>query len=787
MLRSLRRKALLLLGSLTFVAGCGGTGGSVGPIAAATPAGTASATPPATSSGPNVAAVTAALQSAQAYYATMPHQDLNTDLTALAAEMVSSKAFATAVVSYGGITATLPDGTPALIFADHAETLGYGTSTSSSQVRRPASVRRRPANAGAQHEIALLINEQDTGGAFHPSRQEAFGHAFASAYNVTSPGQVDVLDASLDDVLSLSSTRIDFLSIATHGMVACPYRPDLACVGNAYYALLSTTPYNASTALEYALDYAAGNIVAAMTLQYPISGFASPTWAFTPAFLTTHLTFNPGAIVDNQSCYGQSPATIASVLSALQSAGVGRYTGWTKPVLGNDADETEAFIFDRMLGEQDPSDTGLDGYAQQQALPQRPFPLDAIQTVMATEERAGPLGYESYPYATSLLPGDSNAALAPPTADGTTSHWLASDLGGETVPNPPVEYALPSISSMAMTAETATGGTLAISGQFPSTPGTVQIDDASGLTTLYNLTWSKNLITVALPPSGNASAGLVQVFDANGVGSNVEPLTQWQGTLTYVESDAFTILGGYQGIGSGGFTTAFNVTFRSDVHPTVPSIDASPVPQNLYFPQVEGNSTATVTALSGSFTASQGQWTPTPSATLSLNSTQAMAPGALPLTADTFFFGAIAGQPAPCNKGTAGPEGDQGNTFCPLVQFLPNDVASCIGNPPASSPEGICGQNVHAPFNTFSPYGGFGVSSGASETIDPALVSFTMDPASYAITVVSPETTFIRLFGGIAQWDASATVTGTIGPPLEPPSATTPALRARAPAATKGS
>jgi hypothetical protein len=355
---------------------------------------------------------------------------------------------------------------------------------------------------------------------------------------------------------------------------------------------------------------------------------------------------------------------------------------------------------------------------------------------------------------------------------------VVTDLGGETVANPPLEYGFPSIATMAMTSETTAGGTLAINGRFPYPAGTVTITDLTGTYALQPLSWTAARITVSLPAAGNGSSGLVQVVDADELTSNQVPLTQWSGSLRYVEGDTYTILGGYQGHGTANYTTVFGITFRSDVHPTVPSIDASPVPQNLYFPQVEGNSTASVTALSGTFTGS----TPPPppaTATFSLNATDAMSTGVLPVAQDTFFFGAQTGQPSPCNNGTAGNEGDAGNVFCPAVQFNPNDVASCTGNPPASSPVGVCGQNVNAPFNTFSPFGGFGVPTGAAETIDPALVSFTMDPTTYAVTVSSPQTTFSRLFGGIAEWNATALVSGTIGAPLMPPNATTPALRSR--------
>ncbi len=772
MMRPLRAVALACFVAL---AACGGGGGSTTPVAKATP------TPAPTGTPLPVASVTSALQGAQTYFATLPHQNLNADLAALASQMVASGAFSTAVVSDGGITATLPDGSTALVFADHPESLGYASGTQASARVAPSvapsvASRVRPAIGGraATHQIAFLYNDLDRL-TFDPTIQNALGNAFTAGLNASSDYGVSVLPITLDNVAAL--TGIDLLAFATHGMVTGNQTPPTSSPSSARrfsaavsptYVMDSTTCITEATKAEYAADDAAGRIFYSKSLSD--SGSCAGTWAFTAAFVAYHAQFNPGAIVDNESCWGQSPRISAAVTSTLGAAGVGRYLGWTKSVASVDADQTDTFLYDRLIGEATSGSTGLKRYATQQTPPQRPFPLDDVETALASELRSGPLGTGA---------GGGSQTYAQSNTPYAQSQLVVTDLGGETVANPPVEYAFPSISTMAMTSETTAGGTLAIYGRFPLTAGTVTITDLSGTYTLEPISWTNSRVTVSLPASGNGSSGLVQVVGADGLTSNQVPLTQWSGSLSYVENDTFTILGGYQGHGTASYTTAFNITFRSDVHPTVPSIDASPVPQNLYFPQVQGNSTATVTALSGHFTGS----TPPPpaaSATFTLNATDAMSPGPLPPAQDTFFFGAQSGQPSPCNNGTAGPEGDAGNVFCPAVQFNPNDVASCTGTPPASNPEGVCGENVHAPFDTFSPFGGFGVSTGAAETIDPAIVSFTMDPATYAVTVSSPQTSFVRLFGGIAEWNANALVSGTIGAPLTPPNETTPALRSRA-------
>jgi hypothetical protein len=775
---SLQRRILCVFAVLAAMTGCGG-GSSVTPIAGHSPnpgptsirSASPSPTPGATST-PNVAAVTAALQSTQSYFATLPHQSLQSDLSALAAQMVSSKAFASATVTYGGITAVAADGTKTLLFADHPEDLGYSTSAT---VRKRAGLvfcstgtpNQSALSGPTGHEVALLVNESDQC-SFDPSRQVAFGKAFRSVGKASGTTyNVDVLDSSLGNILALSGHQIDYLSIATHGMVVGTSKP--------YYAFLSTTPFNATTAALYGSDLQAGNIVAAVQLQYPSQTGVLPTWAFTPAFLTAHMGFNPGAIVDNQSCFGQSPATIAGVLSTLQAAGVGRYTGWTKKVMGVDADQTEAFIFDRMLGEQSPSTTGLDAYTEQRTPAQRPFPFDDIAAIMATENRSGALGtgtsQSAEPYTASDW-GDADNAGAPPAGDGTKSVWLVSQLAS--VSSPPVEYGLPSIETMAMSSEGPTRGTLAILGQFPSTAGTVAIADEGSVETLKPITWTSNKITVSLPASGEFSKGLVQVFDANGVGSNIEPLTQWQGTLTYTEGETLSMLNGTSGTGTGGFDLVFDLTFRSDVHPVVPTIDASPQPQNLYFPQVEGNSTATITELDGHFTASYGR--PVPVADFSLTAVAPMSIGALPLNrgSGNFYVGATADQPAPCNSGEPGVSGGAGNVFCPLFEYTSTPVGSCVATPETSD---LCDE-----YATFPVEGGIGVSAPTDS--DPAPVEFTMDPSTYAITVSTEPEAFTRQFG-LGEWPAHGSLAGTIGAPVAAPDAATPASRARAAVSVK--
>jgi hypothetical protein len=317
-------RLFLMLGLAGVLAGCG--------VRAATfphvPGAAASATP-IPGGGPTPEAVPA-LQSVQTTYQGLPHTSVVSDLNALAAQMVSSGTFKTATVVPGGISATLPDGTLTLVFADRVEDLA-GTAS----VRRTVSSRIRPQvqplSPANSHEAAFLINTIPQT-AFTPSRQQAFSDAFSAALGLASGYEADDLDVSLDNIVALGTGHpLDFLDISTHGLIG-------GASPNIEYYWLSTTTDNAASEMTYAADIAAHRVVSGIALTVSQGQSLSlPALAFTPDFLTAHLTFNTGAIVDNESCFGQSPLVAVNVQGIFQAAGVGRYYGWTKEVDGNDA------------------------------------------------------------------------------------------------------------------------------------------------------------------------------------------------------------------------------------------------------------------------------------------------------------------------------------------------------------------------------------------------------------------------------------------------------------------
>jgi len=785
---TVRARILLLLAVVAVAAGCGGSSVSLVPHGgspSSRPTGSHTATPtptPTPNGGPTmtVTAVQTALVNVQTIYQNLPHTSLASDLSTLAAQMVSSRAYRSAVVEPGGIAAKLPDGTRVLVFADRLEDVG-GASPSA-RFRAPSAAARfdNPISGPNAHEIALLVNETDTSGAFTPARQFAFGKALAQSGFGSSTGYgVDEVDTSIADLVALGTGHpLDYFDIATHGMIGSD--PDNPLATNTYYAWLSTTLPTSALISQYQADYNAGNLLNAMylTLDKQTVPLSTIGFAFTPTFLTEHVHFNPGAIVDNESCFGQSPIIASNVQGVLQAAGVGRYLGWTKEVDGTDADETEGFLFDRLLGEQSPSKTGLDGFANQRTPPQRPFPLDDIETAMGAETRNSPIrpGPTNEPYTLSDVHIGINAS-APPAADGTAARFIFTDFGGENVPDPVIEYRLPSIARLQV-AESPGSGTLTIFGSFPAVSGNVQITDGSGVHPLPLNAWSATQISATLPAGGSGSAGGVQVFygtagSSEVIASNAVPLTQWQGKLVYTESDQTSPTASpFAFMGSGTIVATLSVNFRADVHPVVPQIDFSPEPQKLWFNAPEGDSSAAITTYQGVFTQNGGPGNVGILTYALASPAPTMAPTAPPFSGNQFDVAALGGQPAPCNDATPGPlPANAANVLCPGMGLTVRGTVVCSytvsGVPQQCTLDQAYGTKIN-----------FGVppSSGlAAGALEGGLLELTLDPLTSAMSVSSQPASFTPAVHFCCEVTATASVTGTFNT-LYPPSSVTPAL-----------
>ena len=772
----------------------------------AMPSPSASATPAPSASGPlNAAAMNVKMTDVQNYYQTLPHTSVSADVAAVAAHM-SADGFKNVTISPGGIGANFSDGTPAYIFTDREEDVGGGSSATNSAreaaQRRPFGIGVGPSPSpspvptgppphttlgpGAAHVIDFVVNTGDTR-AFTPSRQYELGSAFVGdGFTAENGYEVDVVNVTLENITGLGASHpLDLFSIATHGAVDLNPQPR--------YVWFSQTPVTDTSIQTYAADLAANRVAVSVYLGIGESDQLSE-FAFTPDFVAEHVQFNPGAIVDNESCFGQSPSTAAAVAATLQAAGAGRYYGWTKTVLADDADGFDIFLYDRLIGvgSQAMVQSGLEqtvfrDFAANAAAQQRPFPLDAVDAVAFTEPHGASLSDSggTVPFSVSN-DGDAYNASFPPVSDGTTSNLVITDFGGESVANPPIEYALPSIRDLQMK-EDQLGGEMEIDGAFPATQGTVSIVNAGGTFAPLIYSWSTSKILVRTALEGAGSNGLVTVTAA-GITSNAVPLTQWEGTFSYSEADTIPTLATYigasvpyalPGSGSGSAQAPFSIGVRADVHPIAPSIDTAPEAQNLVFSTFEADSSATFSA-SGSFAASNSEYgmqtfsVPSP---LTIQAPNAGEPEGF------FTLTPLAGTQG-CNSGSADVGEANANVFCPEFSLFVGQAfhVSCT-SANVSSSDGEIGD----PCREFIP-GGIYVTPGPAE-----LLNFSLDPSSYALTLtgrLSPEQqtlftgNFVNDYNGIYHTNYSSgvqtpSITSAVMQPVSAPEATTPDFRSR--------
>jgi hypothetical protein len=731
------------------------------------------------------AQVNAAAASVQSYYQTLPHGSASADLSTLAAYMVQSGLFVSAAVTPGGISATLPDGMDFIEFADRIKDFctnpvvaspspaglvclptGGGSSVASAggSSNADAGVAVGPANP---HDVVFLVNLRDKSGAFTPPNQALMAAAWTSAGFTAPKFGVENLEVTLDNILALGSGHpIDFLDVVTHGVV---YTPSSGAT-KVQYNWLSDTEITDANNLKYALDLLGHRIHYAGYLYNPDTTTVSAgntanlgLYTFAPEFLTAHLTFNAGAIVDNESCYGQNPAIAQAVQKTLQNAGVGTYMGWDNTVDGADADETDAFLFDRLLGEE--HTTGLTTLVKPRPQLQRPFPFSDVLSAMAHEVRD--------PVTQDALAGNTYVQGIP-SGDNPNPvvNFLLSSLADNSTSDL-VEYSMPSISNLVVV-EAAGGGTLRVNGNFPAIPGKGQLVDASGTYALSPTAWSKTQIQFSLPPGGNGAAGLVTIFTADGIPSNAVPLTEWKGQLFVAVNNVLSNMNGIAGSGSGTIATTTNLDFRADVHPVVTTIDTPPVPQNFVFLGVMGDATTSLTSANVQFKSGSGSKSAQfglvePVTTQTPIYTSALSPGNFVVSPYTG-----AGAPANCNSGVPGPQvSGPTNVFCPFGGIYVANALSC------SDTDGtLCSSS------TLDYIGYYGyppsVAAGSYVTGFDGQLVFTMNPTTYAITFTSTPATlhedylFATTTNGTGD-SITINLSATIKPPLNAPGATTPA------------
>jgi hypothetical protein len=188
------------------------------------------------------------------------------------------------------------------------------------------------------------------------------------------------------------------------------------------------------------------------------------------------------------------------------AAGGGLVLGWTMPVKSEDGAATADYIFDRMLGANDPLPQFF-----RETLHQRPFDWNTAQLEMKNHKSllGSPLGTSFAPFM-----GQQVDVSLSPVVNGSSG------------------LLVPSIVYIGID---EIGKHLFVNGEFGSVEGKVNLCSslsASSGTPLNVETWTGNMITCTLPAPGDSggTSGYV-IVTVNGISSNCIPLSEWNGTL----------------------------------------------------------------------------------------------------------------------------------------------------------------------------------------------------------------------------------------------------------------
>ena len=741
---------------------------------------------------------TVALQKGESYWDTLPHTDIASDLAAVALELKTSGVATETFVSDDAVTATLADGQSIFLVYDDrditsidpesqtSKALSYSSGADGSSAGRMRTALNAPAYptaASTNHEIVFLVNTKSIG--FGPKTQEAFASAFSKAGLPSPAYEVDSAAVTIEGILALGTSHpIDYLNVATHGSVSCVSGTGTG-TGSCTYRWTSDTTPDLANWRTYFSDIQQRKMGGAGLLKlrttqdaenYFSNGGQGFYW-FSPDFLTAHLKFNPGAVVVNSSCSGLHPSIAASTTATLAAAGVGLYAGWTGPTRDYDADQSDAYFVDRLLGEA--FDNGLGALVFKPGKPiinqwtpgQRPFPLTDVIAAMETNLRLPNPGF-GHP---DTLPGHQTLTQTTVSAPRYFSKLVFTTLNGGGANSNLVVWGFPSIATLT-TVEAPTGGTLSVNGNFPARSGRGQIVDASGTHVLTPTSWSTTQIKFALPPTGDGASGLVTVFSDEGVPSNTVPLTEWKGQLLVTVNDSATSMQDKQGnkvdgVGAGSIQTTTSLHFRTDVHPVYTKIDTPPQKQNFVFAGMMGDSLTALTFADLKFRSLDAtrlaQWTLAQPAS-------AQTPAyRTPVQPGTFILGPYTGldQPSSCNSGLPGPQtSGPTNVFCPFGGINVTSALTCT-----DSDGSLC----VAPIYGYTGYYGYPpyVANGSIAQGYDGLLVFTMNPVTYGVTFTSSPAAFAEsyLFGDVEK--ITVNLSATVQPPLYAPS--TPASAAQ--------
>jgi hypothetical protein len=235
-----------------------------------------------------------------------------------------------------------------------------------------------------------------------------------------------------------------------------------------------------------------------------------------------------------------------------------------------------------------------------------------------------------------------------------------------------------------------------------------------------------------------------------GIASNTVPLTAWSGQLAYGVSGNLSTWEGDNGSGSFNLQGVFTTLYRADVHPFVPTIDASPQPQTLDVSTLAAGSSGTFTSGSGSFTSSNSQSNMCQSCSISLGLASpqpTMVP--LPSATNQFF---VVPEASASPSGFSVPAPPPGcAAVCAFLYFADANAITCqatAGNP--SYCDIVNGGTI---FDE--------IAGDNGEVYLAPSFSLTLNPSTYALTVsATPAPLSLDPFGNPNN-SATATLSGS--------------------------
>jgi hypothetical protein len=254
----------------------------------------------------------------------------------------------------------------------------------------------------------------------------------------------------------------------------------------------------------------------------PLSRYTLASGYFiTDVFVAKYWTFSANSLFISDNCDGSGDEA-QSFIQACFNKGLSVYLSWDNAVVNADANESALFLFDRMLGNNDPNP------ARQPEKPiQRPFDYWSVLDQMAKLKRTG----SGAGAGTTLTTSFTSDSLAYGFLKGGTAHLKdfqnqADGQGNYGILNP----------TIASAQLNEPKHQLILNGLFGSDPKTdSHAVLVGGMDMTRQTTWMPTqLIINALPTSGPGSAGDVSV-NVRGHLSNVVQITEWRGKFTVTQ------------------------------------------------------------------------------------------------------------------------------------------------------------------------------------------------------------------------------------------------------------